>query len=189
MLSPWFSVVLVVLGYRVASCYDLAMINNSTAAPILDQETAVFIQHHVSINMAAANTDNRAAVTRVYGCRIAPDRRVVTLFIPSAYNKVVLENIRVTGTIAVVFSRPGTHQTIQLKGTDARITAVEETDLPIIKNYCDSLVEELLNLGYPPAFVQTFVLPQQKADTAIHFTPLTAFSQTPGPQAGRKMPV
>jgi len=165
------------------------MSDTSTPSPILDPETAAFIQHHVSINLAATSVDNRAAVTRVYGCRIAADRCGVTVFIPSAYNQAVLENIRATHSIAVVFSRPGTHKTIQLKATDARIDSVEKSDLPLIKNYCDSLAEELLSLGYPPAFVNTFVLPQHKADTAIHFTPLTAFSQTPGPKAGRKLPV
>ena len=165
------------------------MSNTSTPKPILDPETAAFIQHHVSINLAATSADNRAAVTRVYGCRIAPDRCRITLFIPSMYNQSVLENIRATGSIAVVFSRPGTHKTFQLKATDASITEVDKSDLPLIKDYCDSLTQELLSLGYPHAFVQTFVMPQHKADTAIHFTPLTAFSQTPGPQAGRKLSV
>lgn len=158
-----------------------------TPPPILDTETSAFIQHHVSINLAAANADNRPAVTRVYGCRVAPDRGSVTLFIPGVYNQSLLDNIRAARTIAVVFSRPGTHKTIQLKGTDAKITAIEESDWPLIKDYCTSLVEELLNLGYPDAFSKSMVLPLEKLDTAIRFTPLTAFSQTPGPEAGRKL--
>jgi hypothetical protein len=165
------------------------MTNPAIPKPVLDAETAVFIQRYVAVNLATTNAANRAAVTRVYGCRVAEDLSNITLFIASNCNQSVLDNIKANGVIAVVFTRPVTHQTIQFKSTDARLAAVKETDHPLIQAYCDSLIEELQRAGFPPAFTRAMIPPLEKLDTAICFTPMTAFSQTPGPQAGKKLPV
>ncbi|MCI0507789.1 MAG: hypothetical protein L0Z73_16995 [Gammaproteobacteria bacterium] len=63
----------------------------------------------------------------------------------------------------------------------------EETDHPIIRKYCESLAEELQSIGYSSAFAYAMILPLETLDTAISFTPLTAFSQTPGPHAGKQL--
>jgi len=160
-----------------------------TPAPnaVLDEATATFIQRNVSIIMATTNAEKRPTVTRVYGCRVAADGGSITLYIASTYNAVLLENIRATRNIAVVFSQPNSHKTIQLKGNDAEIASLETADQPVIENYFKLMIEELTGLGYPDAFARAMVQPPEKLDTAIRFTPLTAFSQTPGPDAGKKL--
>jgi len=157
-------------------------------AAFLDAQTAAFIQRHVSINLATTDADNRPAVTRVFGSRVSDDRAQITLFLSSSGNAAVLDNLRANGRIAVVFSRPSTHRTLQLKGTDARLVELQPDDLPLIAAYRASMIEELGNLGYPPAFTGSLIPPPETLDTAIRFTPQTAYSQTPGPQAGHKLP-
>jgi len=163
------------------------MTDTPTANTLLDEDTAKFIYRHVSIMLAAANRENRPMVTRVYGCKVAPDRRSVTLFIPSTYNATLLENIRTTRSIAAVFTQPESHKTIQLKGNDAEILTVEAADHPVIQEYLKSLAEEIARIGYSNHFSHILAIPPEAMDTAIRFTPQTAFSQTPGPQAGKKL--
>ena len=156
---------------------------------VLDQQTAAFIQHRVSINLATTDTHNRPAITRVSGCRPAPDNGSLTLFISSNHNQTVLDNIQTTHAIAVVFSSPSTHKTIQLKGTDARLVSLEESDYLLMQDYRNSMIEELQSIGYPPAFTEALIPPPETLDTGICFTPMDAYSQTPGPDAGKKLPV
>jgi hypothetical protein len=179
-------------GYSAeASPPDIISRMNESAQTgrVLDQQTAAFIQRHVSINLATTDTDNRPAVTRVFGCKLAPNNSSLTLFISSEHNQTVLDNILATHAIAVVFSRPSTHKTIQLKGTDARLVSLEKPDYLLMKAYRDSMIEELQGIGYPPSFTEAMILPPETLDTGVCFTPLNAYSQTPGPDAGKKLPV
>jgi len=156
---------------------------------MLDSQTVQFIQRYVSMNLATTDANNRPAVTRVFGCRVNETADQLTIFLSSANNQILLDNIRNTRNIAVVFSRPTTHQTLQLKGNDAELLPVAETDLAIINSYRESMVEELSSIGYPTAFTHSLIPPITQIDTAMRFTPITAFTQTPGPQAGKKISV
>jgi hypothetical protein len=73
---------------------------------------------------------------------------------------------------------------MQVKGDDARVTALEEGDWPVISAHSDDLVAEICPLGYTEALIRklTECTPQQVV--AVRFTPTAAFGQTPGPRAG-----
>ena len=156
---------------------------------MLDEETAGFIQRHVSVNLATRNADNRPALTRAFGVRVADDRTSVAVFIARAGNQAILDNIQSNQNLAVCFSRPTTHRTLQLKATDARLLPIAEADFAVISGYQQSIHEELRQLGFPAAFVQALIPSLSEQDVAIHFTPLDAYLQTPGPDAGKKLPV
>src|SRR6476620_5995618 len=55
----------------------------------------------------------------------------------------LLEDVRRTGTIAVVFSRPADHRTLQLKGKDALIVPVEAGDAELSSRQIEIFVEGL----------------------------------------------
>ena len=139
------------------------------------------------MNLATADSHNRPAVTRAYGCRVDTVSNNLTVFVSSMNNQIIFDNIRANGAIAVVFSRPTTHQTLQFKGTNAEVVAIEVSDLELIRDYRESMVEELQGIGFPLAFIHSLVPSIEGIDTAIRFTPENAFSQTPGPQAGKKI--
>lgn len=141
----------------------------------------------VSMNLATRDRNLIPAVSRAYGCHVSPDLKTVTLFIHGAHNQMLLDNIQANRVIAAVFSRPSSHQTIQLKGIDARRAEVTSADHAVISDYRQSFIEELQSLGYPHTFTEVMLLPLDKLDTAISFTPIEAFTQTPGPQAGKKL--
>ena len=86
--------------------------------------------------------------------------------------------------IAVVFSQPSTHRTIQLKGSDARVVKVTAADRAIAARHLRDWSEDLCRIGYTPEFANA-VRGAAPRLAAIAFTPSAAFQQTPGPGAGQ----
>ena len=66
------------------------------------------------------------------GCRVSRDRRRVTVLFDRTRSDHVLDDFVANGRIAVVFSQPSTHQTIQLKGADATPVRTTAADLAIV---------------------------------------------------------
>jgi hypothetical protein len=142
------------------------------------------MQSAVSVHLASRGPTNVPSVARALGCRIAPDRRRVTIFLSAAQAPEVMADVRGSRMAAAVFSRPSTHQTIQVKGDDATVGALDDGDLARIAAYADALVRDLQALGYTEAFGRA-LLDFEPADlVAVAFTPKAAFLQTPGPGAG-----
>jgi len=163
------------------------MSKNSPDAPLLDEAHAAFIQRRVTINAGARDAGNIPTLVRALGCRVSPDRRRVTVFLSVPRSQALLKNIRDNGAIAVVASRPSTHQTIQLKGTDAAAGPLEEDDRALMAAYLDSVIQDLVEIGYPETFTRAVVSGQTDETVAVTFTPVEAFVQTPGPGAGQRL--
>ncbi len=155
--------------------------------PVLDGVHAAFIQRHVSINVASRNADNVPTLTRAFGCRVSADRRRVTVFVSVRRSETLLDNLRESRAIATVFSRPSTHETIQLKAGDAAIAPLEDGDRAIMAAYRDSFVAELLRIGYTEAVARAVVSGVSDESVGVTFTPAAAFVQTPGPGAGERL--
>lgn len=150
----------------------------------LDPEHAAFIQGGVSIIAASRNQNNQPNLSRAIGCRVSADRRRVTLFLYAAQSVALLADVRTNGAIAVVFSQPSTHRTLQLKGADAEAAALMKDDVPILAAYRQSLTAELELISFPEPFPRAlFSCPTGDA-VAVNFTVAEAFVQTPGPKAG-----
>jgi hypothetical protein len=158
-----------------------------TALPLLTEANAAFVQRGVSINVASRDVGNVPAVARACGCRVSPDRCQVTVYLSCAQSQSVLRAIAETRAIAAVFSRPSTHKTIQIKGSDARIGPLAVADEALIAAYRESFVEDLLGIGYARAFARAVVAGAEGPMATVTFTPNAAFDQTPGRNAGRAL--
>ena len=98
-------------------------------------------------------------------------------------------SVRTTpGEIAVVFSVPSTHQTLQLKARQATQRPATEEDLPVLQAYLRSMEEEVGRVGYGPPYVAAMLAAPLHDVVAVSFRPETAFDQTPGPRAGAALP-
>jgi len=160
---------------------------HSTAGLVLSEVQANFLQSGVSINVAGRGVDNSLSVSRAFGCLVSEDRCTVTIYSFSEHCEQLLKHIAENGVIAVVFSKPSSNETLQLKSTSARWCPLKERDLAAMAAWRRVFTEELLGLGYPPNFVQAMA--PQAGDTAVGicFKPEQVFSQTPGPNAGMKL--
>jgi hypothetical protein len=154
---------------------------------LLDRDHAAFVQSGVSVVVAARNSALVPDVVRGCGCRVSRDRRRVKVLVEPARASDLLEAIRLTGTLAVVFSQPSTHRTIQLKGTDATLVAVTAADRRVAERHLQAWIQDLVSVGYTPGFAAAVRGRAENGLAAIAFTPTAAFEQTPGPAAGSQL--
>jgi hypothetical protein len=165
----------------------ISAMGGTSGTPLVDRDHAAFMQGGVSVVVASRNSAMVPDVVRGCGCRVSRDRRRVTVLVEPGRASELLGDIRLTGTIAVVFSEPSTHRTIQLKGTDATIVPVTAADRRIAERHLGAWVEELVSVGYSADFAAAVRGRAEAGLTAITFTPTSAFEQTPGPAAGTRL--
>ena len=158
-----------------------------TDTVLLDEARAEFLTHHVSILVGSCSADCIPSVVRAYGCRVAPDRRSITVFLSVAQSTAVLKDLRAGGAIAAVFSRPTTHETLQVKGARARIVPLENGDREAMRTYGQSFQEEIGVIGFRDPFQRAIMAGTEEDAVAVTFTPTAAFEQTPGPSAGQPL--
>ncbi len=161
---------------------------SDSTPPSLSEANAAFIQQGVSVIVGARNRDNAPTLVRGIGCRVAPDRTRVTVFLVASQATELLADLRDNGAIAVVFCQPSTHRTIQLKGTDASVVPIEDGDHERMAAQSAALAADIVSVGYRPQPVRTLLAYAPEDVAAIAFTPSAAFQQTPGPNAGARIP-
>ena len=162
------------------------MTGGTDTTALLDAVHAAFIQGPVSVIVASRNAEQVPDVVRGCGCRVSRDRRQVTVLIEPARASSLLDDVAGNGLIAVVFSRPSTHRTIQLKGDDARVVPVTAADRAAVRRHQQQWCADLASIGYGPA-VAVAVHGGAGPLAAIRCTPTAAFQQTPGPGAGQPL--
>jgi hypothetical protein len=153
-------------------------------SPLLDDDNAAFIQTGISIIAASRDDALMPSIARASGCRVSRDCSAVAIFLPESQATQLVADVRASGRIAVVFSRPTTHRTLQLKADDARVRAATPGEAAIVADYVDAFAREIGLMGHTAE--QAGAMFQYRADdlVAIDFTPSAAFEQTPGPKAG-----
>jgi hypothetical protein len=114
------------------------------------------------------------------------DRRQLTVLLSRSIAVSVLGCLQDNRAIAVVFTRPSTHQTLKFKGTDAELSEIDPQDLTLTADYQRRFVLELATIGHTPEFAAA-VVPIMDDLVAVRFTPTAAFDQTPGPGAGKAL--
>jgi hypothetical protein len=152
---------------------------------VLDPELCAFVRGGVSIGIATRDAALRPHAVRALGTRL--DGRSLVLLVPRGQARAVLDDVAANGQIAVVFSRPSTHRTYQLKGDHARIVPVEPGDAAIVRDSADAFSAELALLGYPRPFVDALLAGGRDELVGIAFTPASAFDATPGPRSGDRL--
>lgn len=159
----------------------------SSVPVILDAAHASFILSGVSINAAACRPGGLPALARAVGCRVAEDRSSVTILLGTAAAADLLDGVRRSGAIAVVFNDPPSHRTLQLKGQDALILPPEPGDRELIERYTRAFVVSLAPFDHTEAMVRALLALPDGEFTTVRFTPSSAFTQTPGPRAGEPL--
>jgi hypothetical protein len=158
-----------------------------TTAVSLDAETVAFMQGGVSMHAASRDAGLVASLSRALGCRVAANRSRVTVFLLASHSAGMLADFRANGRIAVVFSLPSTHRTLQLKGADAAVEPLRDGDLELIARHRAAFLADLTSLGYARSLPETLMSGSGSDVVAVSFTVSEAFIQTPGPTAGTRL--
>jgi len=151
---------------------------------MLDERVLQFLQRRVLVSVASCNPEGIPSLLRCVGFRILDEPQRVSVFVRANEFPRLIEDIRRSGRVAVVFSEPSTHRTLQIKGDDARVGALEDGDAALIERHRESAVAELVPLGYRSHWLRTVFDTSAAEVLAVRFTPGSAFAQTPGPRAG-----
>jgi hypothetical protein len=155
------------------------------AAPVvLPPDLLAMLERGVSVICASRDADLRPSLMRAVGSRIAEDGRTVTVFLSRGQSRQLLQDLAATGQIAVVFSEPSTHRTVQLKASGVDIRAAQEADRPALARYLASMEHEVQQAGFPPPLTRAMLAHRLEDLVAVRFSPQQAFDQTPGPRAG-----
>lgn len=149
-----------------------------------DPDLARFLAGGVSINAGSGSAERNPSLCRALGCRVEGGGARLTVFFSALQAADLLRDIRQGGAVAVVFSHPPTHQTVQVKGWDARVEPLAEGDLARVAAYRTAFAETLGPLGFPEALVRSLLDCADADLVAVGFTPEAAFNQTPGARAG-----
>jgi hypothetical protein len=156
------------------------------AAPdTLPASVAEFVQSGLSISISSASERLVPSICKGVGCRVSAARDRVTVLMFASRGEQVLRDLRRGAPVAVCFSRPSTHQTVQLKGPRAHIEPASPHDLATARRCLDLLIEDLTMLGLPARMLEAFFWHDPAEMVALSFVPEGAFAQTPGPDAGR----
>jgi len=151
---------------------------------LLDRDVIEFLDgRRVAVSIASRSEHCIPSLTRALGYRINAEQTQFAIFVPRSAER-VLADLRTTAQAAVVFTQPSTHRSMQVKGSDARVTPLEEGDWSMIMAHTDDLVAEICPLGYPEPLIRKMTESTPEQVVAVRFTPTTAFGQTPGPRAG-----
>lgn len=163
------------------------MPRRKSAPPVLDKTQAEFLGGPVSINVASHDGAQVPSLARAYGCRVAADRREVVVFLSRPRSESLLRDLAAGFPVAVVFSRPKTHETIQIKGARARLLPLAAGDRALMRACGAAFSAEIIALGYAEGFSRALMAPADDAAVAMAFVPEAVFEQTPGPQAGMRL--
>ena len=151
---------------------------------LLSPRHVALIARGVSAVVGSRDLAHRPSLMRAVAGVITPDGATVTVYLARSQSRQLLADIASTGRIAVVFSSPSTHETLQLKATRARLRDAGEADAAALAAYRAAMVAELGAIDIPPEFAAAMLACDRDDVVAVSFEPEAAFDQTPGPKAG-----
>jgi hypothetical protein len=151
---------------------------------MLSEEHAVFMESGVSILIGTRDAGMRPFGLRGMGVKVHADRKTLTVYIPDPTGGRTLADLRDNGRIALTFTRPIDHRSMQLKGKATAFRAVTEDERPFLESYVEGWARHLEVVGLPRAIGSRLTY---WPATAVEVSIETSFHQTPGPSAGKSM--
>jgi hypothetical protein len=166
----------------------VAMTAATLPSPVqLDPDTAAFVTGVTTMSIATRDANLLPAVGKALGCAMGADRRELTVFIAGEQSAAVATDIAAGSPVAVVFSLPATHRTVQVKGARASIAPATASQKVRTRMHVDAIIEHLVPLGYAEAALRVYFSYDPETLLAVRFAPTAVFAQTPGPRAGERI--
>ncbi|WP_114968486.1 hypothetical protein [Rhodoferax ferrireducens] len=160
----------------------------STRSSLLTPDLIAMVDGGVSTIVSSCDAALHPSVMRAVGSAITPDGLSISVYLSRRQSRQLLQDVAASGHIAVVFSQPFSHRTLQVKATSARTRSALPADQPVLQRYLLAMQEEVSRVGFDPAFTRAMLAYQFDDLVVISFEPTQAFDQTPGPKAGAALP-
>jgi len=151
---------------------------------MVSEEHVTFIESGVSVLVGSRDAKMSPTGMRGIGVKVHADRKVLTVFLPNATGERTLANLRANGRIALTFTRPIDHRSMQLKGKAHAFRAATEDERPLLESAVEAWARYLEVVGLPRALGSRLTYwPSTAVDVVVE----SIFHQTPGPSAGTRM--
>ena len=151
---------------------------------LLSPDHVAMVESGVSTIVSSCDVNRRPSIMRALASGIAPGGELITVYLSRRQSRQLLLDVTATGRIAVVFSEPFSHRTLQVKASNAQIRAAQAADEPLLKRYLLAMEQEVARVGFEARFTRAMLALDLDDVVAISLTPEEAFDQTPGPKAG-----
>lgn len=149
-------------------------------------ELVAFCEAGRSLLLGTASAAHEPDCVRCVGIVVWPDASHVTVLVPAATGATSIANLRENPRFALTLSQIHSHRTMQMKGRVLAVRDGTETDRRVAERYRTAFAHELATVGQPLETTERLgIWPCFAFDAAIEMV----FAQTPGPQAGARMPV
>ena len=152
----------------------------------ISHQIAAFIESGVSIVMGVAGPAGQARTGRALAARVVGDGTIRIVYVEDG-NTAITSSARSGGPIAVTFSAPLSHRTVQIKRYSSRTEELQWEDEDCVRQQTEAFAQILAAIGEPPRFVQAFCDYSTSPLSVLSFPAQEAFEQTPGPGAGRAL--
>lgn len=150
---------------------------------VLTPDLASFCQSGISVVLASRDRAGRPIAGRGLGCRVDAAGRVRVLVRRTAAQP-ILQALGDGAGLAVTFTKPTSHRSIQLKARSALVVPPGPSDAALVEAQAAVFRAELIEVQYSAPFSTIYTTFDRHDMAAIEFQPEAAFVQTPGPSAG-----
>lgn len=138
----------------------------------------------MSLLVGTVNAKNIPLCCRAVALRSRDEVATVTVYLPIATSHETLQNLALTGRMAIAATHPIDHFSLQLKGTtgDARLARADEE--VFVRTRFRAFADILDTLGIPATVTSNASCwPALAVDMRVE----QVFEQTPGPRAGTRV--
>jgi hypothetical protein len=153
----------------------------------LPPDLLAMMERGVSVIAGSRDAALRPSIMRALGSKVEDAGRKVTIFVSRRQSRQLVQDVAATGYVAVVFSEPSSHRTVQVKARRAVLRNAEAADEPVLARYLASMEHEIQQVGFGPHMTRAMLAHKLDDLVAISFEPEVAFDQTPGPKAGTRL--
>lgn len=151
---------------------------------MISADLAPLLESGVSILVGTRDANLVSECTRGLGARVDAGGAELTTFVSEPLAGRTLENVADNGRIAVCFTRPIDHYSIQVKGRVIEVREASAEELLLVDRYRAAIARTLAEIGLPTRFTMRIA---SRPCWAVRLAPETMFVQTPGPGAGNPL--
>ncbi len=154
---------------------------------VLTDVQAAFVESGVSISASSRDRNHRSSLARGLGCRVSEDRRQLRLLLSAARSAELLSDVRTQRVLATVYSLPSTHETLQIKSSEAWVEAAQPGDAAHVAEHVAGFSAQIMPLGFSREFVSALLDYEPGDLVVVRFVVTAVYTQTPGPRAGERL--
>ena len=151
----------------------------------IDSQMAAFLQEGMPAHIATRNAQLEPSGARVTAIKIDADGEHVTVFLPAIAAPPLLDNLRDNGQLAVVLARPIDERSCQVKGRFVESWTPTADEEAFARDQFELAVASVERVGIPRVGSTSW---QMSPCVAVRFRAEALFTQTPGPNAGARLP-